>query len=249
MLYLYGVIFLLFLLYVFLLIKISRYKKQLNKNLITMKQLHFNKQQKINEVVLNERQKLAQNLHDDLAGTLSALKNIISLVVLSNKDVSINEQLVKANQLVTNMYLKVRTQSHELFESTTETTPSFKSEICTLVEQFFPLSTYNVSVEIENETLQLINSQIQTQLVSVAREAFTNIVKHASASSVQITVFNNNTHAFFIITDNGKGMQGVNLQTGYGLKSINKRVENFNGTLQTLNLTNGFEINIQIPLS
>lgn len=247
MLYLYGIVFGLFVLCAYLFIQVLQYKKLLKHNLITIKQLHFNKQQKINEVVLAERQKIAQNLHDDLAGNLAALKNMISLAVLSDQQ-STNDTLVNANKLVTDLYLKVRTKSHELFGNTVETTQNFTSEINALTAQFFPLNAYKVLIEIEDETIQLINNQIQVQLLSIARETFANIVKHAAANSVQIIFFNNNTHAFFIITDNGKGVQVVDLQSGFGLKSIKKRVQSFKGTVQTLNLPNGFEINIKIPL-
>jgi len=91
--------------------------------------------------------------------------------------------------------------------------------------------------------IQVIGT-IRRNVFLVVKEALNNILKHAKATEVSITLIRVEDGLTLYIHDNGKGIDMYNLrQFGNGLKNMKKRmadidvefsIENKNGTLITL---------------
>ena len=68
----------------------------------------------------------------------------------------------------------------------------------------------------------------------IGQEALENIVRHAGASSANISIDGNDDHLELTITDNGRGFDaGSVLEEGrYGLRGMSERAANLGGTLR-----------------
>jgi signal transduction histidine kinase len=86
-------------------------------------------------------------------------------------------------------------------------------------------------------------------LFRVVQEVLNNIVKHASATVIDIHLHYTDAYLSIEITDNGKGFNLPGNCKGTGLQNIKKRTALLNGSLHISSKENmGTEIKIKIPL-
>jgi two-component system, NarL family, nitrate/nitrite sensor histidine kinase NarX len=122
------------------------------------------------------------------------------------------------------------------------------------LEDFKQENNIDFSLRIDNEDIKLEDG-VKTELVSICREALTNIKKHAGAHSVQITVKQENGHIAISITDDGHGFDAVSYYGSgfknkghHGLSMMNERALIINGKLSILSLPDrGTEVKIEVP--
>ncbi|WCM41306.1 histidine kinase [Flavobacterium sp. CBA20B-1] len=217
-------------------------KKRLNDLKKAKKRLATHIEIQIAKHVKAERTAMAQNLHDDLAGTLAAIKNNIDIALQTNN----TTQLKHVNEMVAAVYHHVRNKSHELLEQKPVANLTFTNELLKLTDTFFASSAYKTAVEIEEEAITSINTHQQNELLLIIKEAFTNILKHSKATNVSVTLYKESQKVYLVIADNGVGLPTHILRNGYGLKSIEKRVKAIKGTLNLNKPLLGAELEVQI---
>ncbi|MEO1106406.1 MAG: cache domain-containing protein [Pseudomonadota bacterium] len=91
-------------------------------------------------------------------------------------------------------------------------------------------------------------------LYRIAQEALTNIERHADASHVTIDLRGHKKGATMRITDNGRGLRNEpgRVATGIGLRNMQERIEQLDGTLRILSSRGphgGTVIEASLPLS
>jgi signal transduction histidine kinase len=67
--------------------------------------------------------------------------------------------------------------------------------------------------------------------VQLLREALSNIVRHANASEVHVTLQESPSQILLRITDNGDGFDPESVKLGNGLNNMRQRVAKLNGTV------------------
>jgi signal transduction histidine kinase len=86
----------------------------------------------------------------------------------------------------------------------------------------------------------------------VAQEALTNVVRHAGASKVSISLTKGYPYAIMEIEDNGRGISKQKTKTktrGLGLVSMRERVEYMGGTFHIQSSPGkGTKVRVRIPL-
>jgi len=103
------------------------------------------------------------------------------------------------------------------------------------------ISDINMINQLPHETQNFIYRTIQ--------ELMNNVVKHAGASEINISIDVNNKKLDLRVSDNGKGFDNSEKEDGIGLRRIKKGLEVFNGELYINNTkTNGAEIIIEISV-
>lgn len=211
--------------------------------------IDFERQEMENQIKLikaqqEERNRISADMHDDLGAGMTTIRLYSELAKnrLGSTEVpeiekissSANELLTKMNAIIWsmsssndslgNMVAYIRSYSLEYFEGT-----SIKC-IINLPEQELP----NI----------VVAGAIRRNVFLVVKESLNNIVKHAGATEVHITLEKVSGGLKLLIYDNGKGIDFEKLrQFGNGLKNMKKRmddiginftIENNNGTLITL---------------
>ncbi len=80
-----------------------------------------------------------------------------------------------------------------------------------------------------------LRSDAQAELLRVAQEAITNVVKHAGAGSVCVSLGQQNEHVQLAVTDNGRGFDPAHVvpqrDGGFGLIGMHERVARIGGRL------------------
>jgi signal transduction histidine kinase len=174
--------------------------------------------------LLDERNRIAEELHDSVSANLTAL----GLKIKNNPSNETNsfyfDELKKIQE-------DVRKTSHDLHPITLHNNsliPAIHSEIARL-ENYFEDITFNFSYTNELE-INLLNQQLKELFYFTCCELMQNVLKHAKASEITIGLVIQNKSLSLIVSDNGIGYQVEQISKGLGLTTIEKRAVILNGS-------------------
>lgn len=197
--------------------------------------------------VEQERTRMAREIHDTLAHTLTTL--IVQLEAckkLAALDPSrLPAELEKAQDLSRSGFNDVKRSIKELRPQVMEE-KSFFASITSIVNE--TMKNTNVHITLNNLLSKDIKlpSQIEIALFRVIQESITNSIRHGQASQIQIDMRKDNDLLQLSITDNGTGC--MNIKKGYGMQGIGERIEDLNGSVEfSSSKGKGFKTKISIP--
>jgi len=192
-------------------------------------------------IIIEERERIARDLHDTLGQKLSLIglkSDLASRLIEKNPQAAKNEindinqtarsVLKEVRELVTNM--RGTKLEDELFR--VKQILNAAQIICKL----------NGSPELVNTPL-LVENVLSMSL----KEAVTNIVKHSGATSCSISIKQSTKETLIKVHDNGIGLnQETEWSKGHGLRGIKERLEFVNGSLD-IHSKNGTTLYIRVP--
>ncbi len=197
-----------------------------------------------------ERLRIARDLHDDLGGTLAAVKmHIGNLQTHIDRKENPEQLLEKLNDLTSIAYNRVRSIAHERnvgVMADKGLVPAIKS----LTEKISSARNLEISFETYGLTNRISNN-LEITIFRFVQELITNIIKHAYATEATISMTQHDKELNIIVEDNGRGFKVGKLveKDGMGLGSIERRVEFLEGTMEVdSTIGRGTHIIIDIPL-
>lgn len=112
---------------------------------------------------------------------------------------------------------------------------------------FVPKREYETEINIDPGALKIATLEIRIQLIYIFQEILTNIIKHAKAKKIQLSIYKENNILNISTEDNGRGFN-VQKQLNYGLgfKSITNRLEKINGKMTITSEVNRTSVFIEI---
>ena len=180
-----------------------------------------------------ERKRIAQDLHDSVSQLMMAAK--INLTVVGNETSFASPEQQKrferAINLVDDGFREVRTISHNMMPQAL-----LESGLALVIKQFVE--------NIENDSIKInlfskgfedhFDGTIETILYRVLQECVNNILKHAKASRVDISLIKDETGISLTIEDNGVGFDTRQqlMHGGMGLKNMQNRINFLKGRLE-----------------
>ena len=186
-------------------------------------------------LILQERQRLARDLHDSVSQSLYGL---VLSADIGKKLLKIKEYetLAKTLEDIESFALQsLREMRLMLFELRPL---AFESEGLTRALQL-RLNTVEaragIQYELEVHGEELIPSPLDLELYRIATEALNNALKHANASHVRVGINVNKTEGSCLleVSDNGSGFDTGNCTPGgIGLDSMQERAARVHGSLQ-----------------
>ncbi|MDI9310223.1 MAG: sensor histidine kinase [Limnohabitans sp.] len=193
-----------------------------------------------------ERQRIAEELHDQIGNLLTTLK--MNLHVLKNDpNTSLFE---KTDQIIDETYKEVRNIAH-LNNTGVIGNNGLYQAVNQIAEKMSVRRKINFQV-IPFGLDKPIDNGIEILLFRTIQELCTNILKYAEATEVMIYLNQyDDSEINVIVEDNGKGFEVGLLKTtkGIGLKNIERRIEQRNGTFSIDTATGrGTSIIINLPL-
>ncbi|APY09146.1 hypothetical protein BWZ20_12905 [Winogradskyella sp. J14-2] len=193
-----------------------------------------------------ERQRIANDLHDDLGGLMATVK--LHFNALKDKDSP--ELFEKTNTLIEEAYQKVRSVAHAKNSGVIA-----KQGLLKAVENMAEKISASNKIQIDVIDYGLDNrleNSLELTLFRIIQELITNVIKHAEASEATIHLTNHDDAINIMVEDNGKGFnpnQVTKTNKGMGINSIDKRVEHLDGKMTIESEKDkGTTIIIDIPL-
>lgn len=198
--------------------------------------------QQISDLIkLQERQRIARDLHDILGQKLS----LIGLKSdLAGKLIQINPE--QAKQELNDIQVTARVALKEVREIVADMRGTKLEEELIRVKQILKAAQMEFYVEGE-KSFHKIPLLVENVIGMCLKEAITNIVKHSSATVCRLDIKKTSTEVTMIIQDNGVGIVENEMNKGNGLKGMRERLEFVNGSLD-IHAESGTELIFRIPL-
>lgn len=200
-------------------------------------------QQQLFEAIINaqeeERRNIAENLHNEIGQLLFAAQ------------LKLNSSETESRNLINAAIKKVREISFEL-------TPvllndmGLEAALKDMLERKLDANQISFNLSFNIKVLHLDKS-LEVIIYRILQELVNNTIKHASASHVNVLVFQKGDDLYISQTDNGKGLDKSVLgdpKKGFGIKSIINRLHILNGVFEVFsNPESGTKVLMNIPLN
>ncbi|MFQ5434968.1 MAG: histidine kinase, partial [Anaerolineae bacterium] len=188
-------------------------------------------QQAKNAASLEERTRLAQDLHDAVNQTLFTAGIMAEAVPkVWEKDPERGRQgLEEVRRLTKGALAEMRTLLMELRPHTLIERP-LGQLLRHLTDAVSSRMRIPIEMTVENDTL--LSPDVQISLYRIAQESFNNIVKYAEATEVSVYLSNHPYQVILSIQDNGAGFTPAEVPPGHmGLKIMRERAESIGALL------------------
>lgn len=185
----------------------------------------------------DERQRLSQELHDELGQSLTAIK--VMAVTAERSQTGARTDIKQATDAIIticdHLMTVVRSMMHQLH-------PLILTELglkATMEDLLNHWSTRNPDLKLTlacPDEVDNLEQKITIQIFRVAQECLTNIVRHAQASqaaiSLKIEYLSETGKTLRLqVTDNGQGCAADKIKTGFGLLGMRERINSLGGEL------------------
>ncbi len=200
-----------------------------------------------NQATLEERNRIAREIHDSLGHSLTALNLQLETALKlwnSNPNKALNF-LATAKELGSKALQDVR-HSVSAMRYHPSQEQSLEKAIAGLAENVYRAS--GVAPICKITITHAIPIEINTAIFRIVQESFTNICKYAQATEVKLKLTTTATSLHLIIQDNGIGFDLAQNTTGFGLHSMRDRTLALGGNFN-INSAPGYGCKITIAIS
>ncbi|WP_421889280.1 ATP-binding protein [Marinoscillum sp.] len=215
-------------------------KERLRAYQVSEKRLKLENQRSLISGEEKERLRLSQELHDGLGPMLTILK------------IKVESSTIQADE---------KKELMRLFDETLGEMRKISNNLMPSVLRDFGAgeAIRNLLKQIGQDRLQVhyqydpngkinIPTNISIALYRVAQEAVNNVLKHARASVLNISLTEFTDRVSLYIQDNGQGFDPENVTLGNGLRNMRERINVENGIFELTSDSKGSVIEVEIPL-
>lgn len=199
-------------------------------------ELIIQQNQEIQIATLNERNRIAREIHDTVGHLLSSSLLQIGALQAICDDERLKEPIQNLRDTVSEGMDNVRKSVHDLHDESI----MLDTAIQKIIQQF-----HFASINFEYDIIHPLSQNMSYHIIAIVKECLTNTLKHSNASEVLITLREHPMFYQFILYDNGSVKKSIHTN-GIGLKNIKERIEGLHGYVNIDN-TNGFQIFITLP--
>ncbi len=183
------------------------------------------------QAVLDERGRLAHEMHDTLAQSFAGLGfQLEAIRDEANEGSNIVPQLDLARDMVRNSHEEARRSIAMLRPENLESVDLLRAiEICT---RRMVNGTSSIAVRTSSEgSERAIPLRISDTLMRIGQEAAANAVRHAHPTHLNISLKYLKSAVELIVDDNGCGFSLTDELAGFGISGMHKRADNIGATL------------------
>jgi signal transduction histidine kinase len=211
-------------------------------------ELEASREREVEAARVGERARLARDIHDVLAHSLTAL-----IVQLDGARMLLTRE--RASEEVVGSVLRARHLAQEGLDETRRAVGTLRGDrvpgaamLPRLVADFERDSGLACAYRVDGEPLELV-SEAQLALYRTAQEALTNVRKHARADRVEVILRYGDGGAELTVDDNGLPLASSTngAYAGYGLEGMRERAELLGGSLEAGPRDGGFRVRLWLP--
>ena len=213
--------------------EISNQKVQEQKK-ITRAMIHAQEQ---------ERNHIGQELHDNINQILAGAKLYLS--VAGKRHPELQEPLVYPKELIDSAMNEIRMLTSQYVSPLKNL--DLRGMLQLLLNNLEESSSLKTILLYQVDDV-LLNDDLKLNIYRIIQEQVNNIVKHAAATEINISLKQKDNEVNLVIRDNGKGFDVNKKRTGVGISNMMNRIESFNGKMILKSTPgNGCVIEVTIP--
>lgn len=199
-----------------------------------------------------ERQRLAREMHDVLAHSLSGLLLQLDAARMLSSDDRVDPRLAQAIQRAHHLGRSGLDEARRAIATLRGDELPGPERLPALTAQFEHDHAIPCQLSV-NGTEHDLPAEARLAIYRVAQEGLTNITKHSQAQRVELRLDYEPAGTRLSIEDfhdaNGRGVSGdpASVPGGYGLSGMRERAELIGGTLTAAPTSAGFRVELEIP--
>ena len=193
--------------------------------------------------VLEERNRLARDIHDNLAQGFAAI--LMQLQAAQREGISALPPVAAKIETAVDL---ARTHLTEARRSVGALRPNVGSDqdVATALKRLADLSqrTTDVPIELVVDELPRFGDGVEREILAIAQEALTNAVRHSNARRIRIQASTAHSVGLRLsVADDGRGIGGERSASGFGMTSMQERAERIGASLTIVTAPrNGTEV-------
>ncbi|MDR7073984.1 sensor histidine kinase [Fictibacillus barbaricus] len=205
-------------------------------------------EKRIQEIISQERHRLARELHDSVSQQLFAASMILSAIneVRAETDTRESKQLKMVEETIHQTQLEMRALLLHLRPAALNG-KSLQKGMEELLQEL--LQKVPIELKWKIETIPL-DKGVEDHLFRILQESVSNILRHAKATQAQILLVQRDDLIILRIEDDGVGFMLNQEKTGsYGLQNMHERAAEIGGTLKIVSLPGeGTRLEVKVPI-
>lgn len=193
-----------------------------------------------------ERESLGYELHDNINQILASAKLYLEVARTGDEEM-LPLAISKSYENVNLAIGEIRQLSKQLVPPSLDNT--LVNAIIDLAEEIHAATGINVDIQSTGLNEKMLNEDIKLTLYRIVQEQVNNILKHASATNITITIETDPSNVYLMIVDNGVGFDTHMRAKGIGLRNIDSRIKFWDGTVKVISQKGkGCKLEIAVPL-
>lgn len=173
---------------------------------------------------LNERNRIARDMHDALGHSLSSSILLIESLKYVKDEETLHHSLKQLQDRLKVGMEDVRHSIHNLYDTSIDLESRIESYLGEM-DNYSKEFIYDVNIRLTHEQ--------KIDMLSLVREALTNIRKHSNASAFKVIIKEHPKFLAMTVKDNGNADN--KFSRGMGLQSMTETVQKYGGVLNTFN--------------
>ena len=206
------------------------------------------------QVLENERRRIARDLHDDLGAQMTEIVLVGELAKRGEQ--SVTELKVQMGDM-TRMTRRLVTAMQEVVWTVNprnDSVPKLAAYLCEYIERFLSATEISHRLDLQDELPEYpLPAQVRHDVFLAFKEAVNNAVKHSGAKKIQLGIRAENGLLKIVLEDDGRGFDPENLPANYsgnGLQNIRSRLEAASGQAQVISqIGRGTTVIFEFPIS
>ena len=221
--------------------------KKLEKQSLAEKMAH---QRQLSQATIDgqekERQEIGKELHDNIGQQLTTVKLLLDLAK-SSPETEITRMVTRALKGVSDIIDEIRSISRSLVPSSLQDL-GFIESVNDLVDSLRHTQAISINFDHLDFDEDILPDNKTLSLFRIIQEQLNNILKHANAKNVTVTLRTTEAQVILQINDDGSGFDTRKIRKGLGLSNIRNRAELFGGSVDIRSSPgNGCEIKVYMP--
>ncbi|MFC6118218.1 histidine kinase [Macrococcoides bohemicum] len=216
------------------------------QNQLVINDVHTLNEETVKQIVEEERQRLARELHDSVSQQLFAASMMLSALKSANHTEQISKQLNLLEKMLHESQLEMRALLLHLRPVGLKN-KTLEQGLIQLIKELKQKIPLNINADIEEIKLE---KGVEDHLFRIAQESISNTLRHAKAEHITIELFRAGNRVILRVTDDGLGFDINQVDdTRYGLHTMKERALEIGGTCHVISAPqSGTRIEVKVPI-
>jgi two-component system, NarL family, sensor histidine kinase LiaS len=204
---------------------------------------------RIQEIIEQERNRLARELHDSVSQQLFAASMMMS-AINSTKQSTDDDREAKQLKMVEEMIHQSQLEMRALLLHLRPVALKNKTLQEGMEELLIELSQ-KVTMEIKWKVEAFpLDKGVEDHLFRILQESVSNTLRHSKANKLEVLLVKRDDLVILRIADDGIGFEVESMKAGsYGMQNMNERALEVGGTLKVISLKNkGTRLEVKVPV-
>jgi two-component system sensor histidine kinase UhpB len=178
-----------------------------------------------------ERSDIGRELHDNVNQLLGVSKMYLDMAKSGGPNTELS--LMRSSQYTVAAIEEIRKLTKGLTADTIKNLGLCEA-IDDIIRDTMEVNPVKIKAELKEFKEQNINDKFKLNVFRILQEQLNNILKHAKATHIAISLLQNKQSIILSITDNGVGFDTRKKRKGIGIANIKSRVSAYNGSVEVV---------------